>query len=129
MKLCELEPRLLDLPDLESGVVLHVRRIREQHVEQLTTADIAFCLRQSIAVKFIVDRAIQVLADTPLLCAEQFPGDLLVSLLTAAEGARLSEAQRNEIWDIYASATAAAGSIAEHVLPAIRASLFSPAAD
>jgi hypothetical protein len=129
VKLFELEPRLLDLPDVESGIVLRVRRIREQHVEQLTMADIAFCLRQSIAVQVMVDRAIQLLADAPLLQVEHFPGDLLVSLLTAAEGVALSEAHRNEIWDICASATAGAESIGEHVLPAIRASSFSPTVD
>ena len=114
---------------MKQGVARRLGRLREREVEELTAADIAFCLRQSIALQFMVDRAIHFLADAPLLQVELFPGDLLVSLLAAAESATLSETQRSEVWDICASAKAGAESIAQHVLPAIRASSFSPTVD
>jgi hypothetical protein len=121
MKLIDLDPTLASKPDFGSGVSDRVISLRERPLDSLTLGEVAFCLRQSVALPYVVPIALKALAEQPLIEVDGFPGDLLVSILHAAKTAKLSEPQFSELYGICASATAGAESIAEHVVPTAQA--------
>ena len=123
MKLSALDPNLATRPKLESGVAIRARALAEVHLEALSPGDIAFCLRQSIALKHIVPLALAILAEQPLLEAELYPGDLLSSLLHATLSHPLTVAEADKLRDICADARASVTTFQSDVLPEIAAFL------
>ena len=87
-------------------------------MEDLSNGDIAFCSRQSIALAHVIPIALDILVKQPLIEAELYPGDMLVSLLAAAKNKALNKVQLQELYDICANAAAGALTISETVLPA-----------
>jgi hypothetical protein len=81
---------------------------------------LAFCLRQSIAVREIADMAIEHLASDPLLEAELYPGDLFASLLHAAAAGGLSLEQRSELHDLCGAVQSGLSKIQESIVPDMR---------
>lgn len=59
------------------GVVARMQRIAGLTPAQLSLADMAFCLRQQLAVPQVLAQVLPQLAAQPFLCAEYYPGDLL----------------------------------------------------
>ncbi len=121
MKLVDADPSIANLPGLGSGVSDRVVSLRERECSGLTIGEIAFCLRQGIAVEHLAPLALEVLVDQPLIEAELYAGDLLASLLHAAKQASLPVAQAAELWDICSAALAGAESIQGNVVPAAAA--------
>jgi hypothetical protein len=106
MRISEIDRSLTSRPKLESGVSVRAHVLAERHLEELTLGDIAFCLRQGIAVPEVMARAIDTLATQPLVEAELYPGDLLAAAIHAEEKGWLHANQRNELRAICASAVA-----------------------
>ena len=121
MRLIDADPSIADLPDFGSGVSDRVLSLRQRECSSLTVGEIAFCLRQGIAIEHLAPLALNVLVDQPLVEAELYAGDLLASLLHAARKRNLSAAQAAELWDICSAALAGAESIQNNVVPAAAA--------
>jgi CDI immunity proteins len=118
MKLIEADPTLAIRPNFGSGLSDRMLSLRQRQLASLTLGEIALCLRQSVALSHLVPLALTALAVQPLVEAELYPGDLLVSLLHAADRAVLSEHETNELYDICSNALVGADTIAESVVPA-----------
>lgn len=103
---------------LKSGVSERAHMLKQRLISELSLAELAFCLRQDIATAPVAARAVGALADDPLLEAEGYPGDLLCSLLHAAQSGRLSPALSLKLWDVCSEALAGAEAIRELVVPA-----------
>ena len=106
MKLGALHPQLLDAPSLDSGVTRRAASLADRTVAELNAGDIAFCLRQSIALDAIVPVALDLLAADPIREAELYSGDLLASLIHVANSGRLSASDMNELSEICSDAIA-----------------------
>ena len=117
MRLIDVDQTLANRPDFGSGLSDRLLSLREKSLSSLTLGEIALCLRQSVAVSHVVPIALLALADQPLLEAELYPGDLLVSLLHAAKHADLTADQLSALHDICSAALAGADSIAKSVVP------------
>src|SRR5258708_19361428 len=98
MKLGALDPSLLERPQLESGVSIRARALAEKSLEELSPGDIAFCLRQSIALSHVVPIGLDLLDTNPIVEAELYDGDLLVSLIHASNTYVLTETQTTRLW-------------------------------
>jgi hypothetical protein len=118
MRLIEADPTLANRPNFGSGLSSRVLLLRQKQLASLTLGEIALCLRQSVALPHVVPLALAALAEQPLVEAELYPGDLLVSLLHAADRSVLSEQESNELYDICSNALAGADTIAKSVVPA-----------
>ena len=121
MRVIEADPTLANRPELGSGVSQRAHALKQRLVSELSLAELAFCLRQGIAVGAVAQRAAAALATQPLVQAEAYPGDLLSSLLHAAQNGSAPAAVVAELWDICSAALAGAESIQESVVPAARA--------
>lgn len=117
MRLIEADPTLGNRPNFGSGLSDRVLSLRQKQLASLTLGEIALCLRQSTALSHVVPLALAALAEQPLIEAELYPGDLLVSMLHAANLSVLSKEESNELCDICSNALADADSIAESVVP------------
>lgn len=117
MRLIEADPTLDERPDFGSGVSDRVLSLRERSLSSLSLGEIAFCLRQTVALSHTVPIALEALANQPLVAAELYPGDLLVSLLHAADRSALPVHQLAELHGICSAAIAGADSIQESVVP------------
>src|SRR5689334_2241899 len=106
MRISDIDRSLSSRPKLDSGVSVRAHALAERHLEELTLGDIAFCLRQGIAVPEVMARAINSLAAQPLVEAELYPGDLLSAAIHAEEKGWLHADQRNELREICLSAVA-----------------------
>jgi hypothetical protein len=120
MKLSAIDPTLASRPDLGSGVSNRAKSLVSVSLSDLTPGDIAFCVRQSIALKAVIPLALELAAAQPLLETESYAGDLLVSLLEAAKSNRLSSDDLAELRDICSAALAAAETIAAAVTPEVK---------
>lgn len=118
MRLIEADPTLANRPNFGSGLSDRVLSLRQRQLASLTLGEIALCLRQSIALSHVVPLALAALAKQPLVEAELYSGDLLVSMLHAADRSVLSKEASNELYDICSRALADAVTIAESVVPA-----------
>ena len=118
MKLSDITPRIAVKPELESGTNNRAWSLRDKRVSELSPGDLAFCLRQKIATQQVAEPALDLVAKQPLLEAEFYPGDLVVSLIQAAEAGGLTTAQRGELRDVCSDAKAAFHTLRESVIPA-----------
>ncbi len=118
IKLGQLDPALNSRSHLDSNVAKRARALSNLTLGDLSLGDMAFCLRQVIAVPHVLPFALEALANDPLLEAEHYPGDLLLSALAVEQSPDATTA--NEIWDICCSAETAANRIISDVLPAVR---------
>jgi hypothetical protein len=123
MRLIEADPTLANRPNFGSGLSDRVLSLRQRQLASLTLGEIALCLRQSVALSSVVPLALAALSEQPLVEAELYPGDLLVSLLHAASRSALSKEESNKLHDICSSALVSADTIAESVVPAALAFL------
>jgi hypothetical protein len=121
MKLAILDPTLAHRPDIGSSVSDRAKGLRDRELADLSPGDLAFCLRQSIALPHVIPIALDLAAEQSLLEAEGYPGDLLISLLHAAQNNSFTDLQLSELRDICSSALAGAETIAETVVPAASA--------
>lgn len=121
MRVIDADPTLANRPELGSGVSQRAHELKERLVSELSLGELAFCLRQGIAVGPVAQRAAAVLATQPLVQAEAYPGDLLCSLLHAAQSGTAPAAVVAELWDICSAALVGAESVQESVVPAARA--------
>src|SRR5690349_19555234 len=97
MRLIDLEPSLANLSDDGSGVSKRAIELTKRSLPELNPGDLAFCLRQSMAVSHIVPLALSLLTQSSLLEAEHYPGDLLLSLVHAGQKGFLSERELREL--------------------------------
>jgi len=125
MKLGALHPQLLDPPALDSGVTRRATALADRTVAELSAGEIAFCLRQSIALDAVVPVALDLLAADPIREAELYPCDLLASLIHVANEGRLSASAMNELSDICSDAIARIDSLATSRRPEIAAFLVA----
>jgi hypothetical protein len=121
MKLSELDPGLLQRPDIRTGVSDRARALAARSLADLTPGDIAFCLRQCIALKHTVPAALALLAKNPFVDAGYYAGDLLLSLLHTSASHPMSTEQHRELWDICSDAAASLKTLQAEVLPEIEA--------
>lgn len=121
MNIGSLDPSLALRPDLQSGLGNRARALINRPLESLTPADLAFCLRQSIAVPHIAPLAIDLVARQPLIETELFPGDLLLAVVHAARNKLLAPNQLRELRDACSGAIAAAETVAESLVPKAKA--------
>jgi hypothetical protein len=117
MRIGDIDCSLASRPRGDSGVSVRAHSLAERHLEELTPGDLAFCLRQGIAVPAVASRAIDLLSSQPLIEAELFAGDLLSAAIHAETKGWLSSEQRAELRDICSSAVAGGFTLAEDVLP------------
>jgi hypothetical protein len=89
----------------------------DRHLEDLTPGDLAFCLRQGIAVHATAGRAMELLSTQPAMEAELFPGDLLLAALHAERKGWLSAEQRSALRDACVAAVAGFSTLEQEVLP------------
>lgn len=127
MRLIDADPSLASRPDIGSGVSDRAHSLRQYHISDLSLGDIAFCLRQGIAVPHVSLLALAALSTQPLLQAELYPGDLLASLLHAAARYSLGAESAAELVEICFAALADAEIIQETVVPAVAAFVASRA--
>jgi len=118
MELIELDPTLALRPDYGSSVSDRAKGLRHRTLSELGPSDIAFCLRQSIAVPHVAELALDLASKNPLLNAEFYEGDLLMSLLDAAKNKLLSAQQLAELRDVCSDAVISAEAVVENVVPA-----------
>lgn len=83
MRIGEIDRSLASRPRLESGVAIRAHSLADRHIEDLSPGDLAFCLRQGIAVQAVMEKAVDLLASQPIVEAELYPGDLLSSAIHA----------------------------------------------
>jgi hypothetical protein len=121
MKLIDLDSSLSALPDIGTNVSRRAISLVNRPLAELSSGDFAFCLRQSIAVEHTAPHALALVAQNPLLEAEHYPGDLLLSLLHVARKNLLSATQVRELRETCSEANAAAETIATEVVPAVHA--------
>ena len=117
MNLIDADPKLKERPNLESAVGIRARSLLLKDISSLSLGEIAFCLRQNIAVASVAPRALAELVGNPFVCAEHYAGDLLASLLHAANQGQVASEVIRELRDICSSAIAAAETIRESVVP------------
>ncbi len=120
MTLIELDPCLANRPDFGSGLSDRAVALRLKELSDLTLGELAFCLRQSIAIPHVVPLALEVLVQQPLIEADRYPGDLLNSLLHASTVNRLLPGQLAALEAACRSALAGADTVAGNVLPAAK---------
>jgi CDI immunity proteins len=121
LKLTDLDPSLTTLPDYGSGVSQRAIAIVSRRLSDLSSGDVAFCLRQSIAVEHIAPVALSLVVTSPLLEAELYPGDLLLSLLYVARKNLLSPQQVSELREVCSYAQVSVEAIATEVVPSLKA--------
>jgi hypothetical protein len=121
MRLIDIDPSLATLPKLDSGLVKRLTSLREKRVDELSLGDVAFCLRQGVAVAHIATRAMEVLGVQPLVEAELYSGDLLSAAVHAEGKGWLKPAQRAELRDVCSAALAGMAALTESVLPDVAA--------
>lgn len=117
MELIELDPTLAQRPDFGSSVSDRASALRHRTLAELNPGDIAFCLRQSIAVPYVAELALDLTSANPLLNAEFYESDLLLSLLHAAKNELLSAQQLAELRDACSDAAVKAKAVVECVIP------------
>jgi hypothetical protein len=117
MRISDIDRSLSSRPKLVSGVSVRAHALAKRHLEDLTLGDIAFCLRQGIAVPEVMALAIDSLAIQPLAEAELYPGDLLAAAIHAEERGWLHADQQNELRAICSSAVAGEATLATDVIP------------
>jgi len=104
MRIRDIDPSLASRPKLDSGVSIRARSLADRHLEDLTPGEIAFCLRQGIAVPAVMDRAIHLLASQPFVEAELYPGDLLGAAIHAETKGWLNSDQSSALRAIRSAA-------------------------
>lgn len=107
MRVRDIDPSLPARPKLKSGVSIRAHALADRRLDELTLGDVAFCLRQGIAVQAVVDRAMRALATRPLREVEGYQGDLLRSMLHAETKGWLVESQRDALRMICSAAITA----------------------
>ncbi|WP_430391802.1 contact-dependent growth inhibition system immunity protein [Dyella sp. 20L07] len=120
MTLENLDPTLVQRQDLGSGLSERAKALRGRTLAELSPGEIAFCLRQSIALPHTIPLAMDLVIEQPLIHAELYPGDMLLSLLHVSKLNALSVSQSAELHDICSAAVAGAETIAESVVPAAK---------
>ena len=119
MKIESLDPTLADRPSTSSGAYDRAHALAKSTLQELSLGDVAFCLRQSIAVVHVADIALKVTEAQPFVEAELYAGDLLVSLLTAADKSTLNASQLAALESVCDGALAAFDGLSDTVLPAV----------
>ena len=102
---------------MDTSVSLRAHALVDRHLEDLSAAELAFCLRQAIAVPGVASRALELLAAQPFLEAEHYNGDLLSAAIHAESNGWLTSEQVDELRDICTSAVASVASLMEDVVP------------
>lgn len=115
----DLDPSLASRPQLGSGVSDRAHALIDRRLGELDAADLAFCLRQKIAVVAVMDRVTEILVSRPLLEAEFYEGDLLLAAIHAERSGWVTAAQRSELRDICSTASAAIATLVSVVSPEI----------
>ena len=118
MKLGSLDPKLLERPDDGSSLSNRAKSLLDRSLTDLTPSELAFCLRQSIAVPHVARVALTLVINSPFHEAEHYAGDLLISLLRAAELGALDPMLLRELRDVCSEVLADAEIIADTVAPA-----------
>jgi CDI immunity proteins len=70
-----------DAPEDATTLVKTVHELRRKPIGDLTPGDLRVLIGQGVGLKVLVPRAIELLADNPLLEADFHPGDLLAAVL------------------------------------------------
>ena len=117
MTLIEADPMLKHRPELDSSVGARFRALVNRDIEGFSLGELAFCLRQGLAVGHVAPIAIEAVAVSPFVCAEHYAGDLLASLVNSANIGQLSARDAREVRDICTSAIAALEALREEVVP------------
>jgi hypothetical protein len=118
MKIIDADPSLATRPDFGSGVSDRARLLRTRELADLSLGDVAFCLRQGIAIPHVSPLAISALAEQPFVEAELYPGDLLAAILHAAARYGVSNTEAFELSEICTIALSGAETIQNDVVPA-----------
>ena len=121
MRVIDADPTLAQRPVLDTSVSIRAHALEERLITDLTLGELAFCLRQGIALPQVAERAVAALIEQPLVDADGYPGDLLCSLLHAAESYGLPALSESELFGICSDALAAAEAVQELVVPAASA--------
>ncbi len=77
----ELEKDYWGKPEFDSSVVTKSHELRCIPINELACEEIRFLLGQNIGVKWLFDVALSKLVEDPLVEGDNYPGDLLCSLL------------------------------------------------
>jgi hypothetical protein len=118
--LSQLEPKLANVERTGSSVTERAHAIASKQVDELTAAELAFCLRQRLALDHVFLSAVAILRVDPFIEAEGYPGDLLCSALDAAKDCLAPGcALHNELWDICADASASLATLQDHLVPSM----------
>jgi hypothetical protein len=117
VRISEIDPQLASRPSLDTGVSVRAHALFDRHVEDLSPGELAFCLRQAIAVPPVADRAIELLAGQPLLEVEHYNGDLLSAAIHAESNGWLSASQGDELRDICTSVVVRVAALTQDVIP------------
>jgi tetratricopeptide (TPR) repeat protein len=79
----QLEGRLLGNPDFDSHLVSTCHRLWTKPVSEFTVEDLRVMIGQRIGVPQLVPRALEMLEKDPMAEGDNFPGDLLTSVVHA----------------------------------------------
>ncbi|MBO6558781.1 MAG: hypothetical protein JJ957_20040 [Pseudomonadales bacterium] len=124
MKLKELAPDLETRSSLKSGLLERVLSIKDKEVAELSHSELAFCLRQKIAVSELAPKAIALLEDNPFFEVEYYPGDLLSAVLSAT--GELGPDLRTRVFEVCCDFDAGLSTLNESVMPEVRSYLENP---
>ncbi len=129
-KLGDLDGTLRSLKPGESSVALRAQRIADTPLSALLPADVAFCLRQRLALPYVFPVALGLLEVDPLALVEGYRGDLLLACISAAPALLTPGTEpHNEFLDICLHASAAISSLGRDVLPDIEQFVQSQGCD
>ncbi len=117
MRIGDIDPQLSSRPKLDSGVSIRAHSLVDRRLDDLSPGDLAFCLRQGIAVRPVAGRALELLGGRPLLEAEHYHGDLLSAAIHAEKSGWLEPAQADELRDICISVVSRVAGLVEDVVP------------
>ena len=76
----ELEGSAWGEPEYPSSVVVNSHALRKQPLKSLANEQLRLAISQRIGIPFILDVAFRRLEENPLLCGDNFEGDVLVNL-------------------------------------------------
>jgi len=83
----DLEGNKWPLPDPSAPMgIIRCYQARQKPISDLSPPDLLYLIGRGVGLRFILDRAICMLEEDPLLEAEHYPGDLLSSVLKVSPG-------------------------------------------
>jgi hypothetical protein len=117
VRIGDIDPHLASRPKLDTSTSIRAHSLVDRNLEDLSAADLAFCLRQGIAIPPVAARALKLLWVQPLLEAEHYSGDLLSAAIHAESNDWLESAQADELRDVCISVVTRISCLLEDVIP------------